>query len=160
MTFKWNELLVLLTLTAIILADLVLLHPPTAGKAVEGTRESLPAPQPPDFSSTDPAFHYSASSDTSDAEDAVRGLILRMLGVSYVDSFTLMSNLTTVQPDSRDVFVISGGGSSGDSVLLQGNSGVALASALGWYLKYYCHVEISWNEHPERKHAFCYLPNA
>ena len=52
------------------------------------------------------------------------------------------------------------GGSSGDSVLLQGNSGVALASALGWYLKYYCHVEISWYEHPERKHAFCYLPHA
>ncbi len=40
----------------------------------------------------------------------------------------------------RDVFEIE---SRGKQIILRGNSGVALASALNWYLKYYCHCHYS-----------------
>eukprot|EP00958_Prasinococcus_capsulatus_P007210 scaffold668_cov385-Prasinococcus_capsulatus_cf.AAC.15 len=77
------------------------------------------------------------------AEQAVEGLIARVLGPEYPGNFSLNAGLSPIGEDSLDAFRISGGG-SGRQVLLEGTSGVALASALGWYLKYYCHVEISW----------------
>ena len=40
----------------------------------------------------------------------------------------------------RDVFEIE---SSGDKIVLRGNNGVAVGSALNWYLKYYCQCHYS-----------------
>jgi len=42
--------------------------------------------------------------------------------------------------DGADVFEIE---SVGDTVVLRGNSGVAVASALNWYLKYHCQRQLS-----------------
>lgn len=44
--------------------------------------------------------------------------------------------------DGQDVFRITG---DPDNILLQGNNPISVASALSWYLKYYCHCHISWN---------------
>lgn len=42
----------------------------------------------------------------------------------------------------RDVFEIE---SREGKVVLRGNSPVAVASALNWYLKYFCRQQVSWN---------------
>jgi alpha-N-acetylglucosaminidase len=51
----------------------------------------------------------------------------------------------SVQPipsvNKRDVFEIE---SVNNKIILRGNNPVAVASALNWYLKYYCHVQQSW----------------
>jgi alpha-N-acetylglucosaminidase len=40
-----------------------------------------------------------------------------------------------------DVFEIE---SRDGKIVLRGNNGVAIGSALNWYLKYYCHCQVSW----------------
>ncbi|GAA5118648.1 alpha-N-acetylglucosaminidase [Luteolibacter yonseiensis] len=48
----------------------------------------------------------------------------------------------TVPPeDGRDVFEIE---SRDGKVVLRGNNGGSIASALNWYLKYHCHRDVSW----------------
>lgn len=42
----------------------------------------------------------------------------------------------------NDVFELEG---VGDKIVLRGNNGVSVASALNYYLKYYAHCDISWN---------------
>lgn len=44
--------------------------------------------------------------------------------------------------EGKDVFEIE---SQAGKVVLRGSSPVAVASALNWYLKYYCHQQVSWN---------------
>lgn len=49
----------------------------------------------------------------------------------------------TIPPDDgRDVFEIE---SRGGKIILRGNNGVAVASALHRYLQDYCHCDLSWN---------------
>jgi alpha-N-acetylglucosaminidase len=63
--------------------------------------------------------------------------LLRRLLPAQTDSFVL----EWIPADQgRDVFEI---GSRGDKIVLRGNNGVAIASALNWYLKYYCHCHVS-----------------
>ena len=45
------------------------------------------------------------------------------------------------QENGKDVFEIEG---KGDQIVFRGTNGVALCSALNWYLKYRCHCHISW----------------
>ena len=71
---------------------------------------------------------------------AATGLITRILGVEAVTLF----QLETIPADpatGRDVFEIS---SSGSLVVLRGNTGVSLATALNNYLKYSLNVSVSW----------------
>lgn len=44
--------------------------------------------------------------------------------------------------DGKDVFELE---SVNDKIVLRGNTPLAVASSLNWYLKYYCHCHISWN---------------
>lgn len=44
--------------------------------------------------------------------------------------------------DGKDVFEIE---SRNGKIVLRGNRPVAVASALNWYLKYFCHCQVSWN---------------
>lgn len=44
--------------------------------------------------------------------------------------------------EGQDVFEIE---SCDGKIILRGNRPVSVASALNWYLKYYCHQQISWN---------------
>ncbi|MGC4102170.1 alpha-N-acetylglucosaminidase [Ferruginibacter sp.] len=46
------------------------------------------------------------------------------------------------QQDAKDVFEIE---SRNDKIVLKGNDGVAIASALYFYLNEYCHAQITWN---------------
>lgn len=43
--------------------------------------------------------------------------------------------------DGKDVFEIE---SDNGRIMLRGNNAVSVASALNWYLKYFCHVQLSW----------------
>ncbi len=47
-----------------------------------------------------------------------------------------------LQQNSKDVFEIE---SRNDKIILRGNNGVAVASALYFYLNEYCHAQITWN---------------
>ncbi|MDR2916567.1 MAG: alpha-N-acetylglucosaminidase [Tannerella sp.] len=44
--------------------------------------------------------------------------------------------------EGKDCFEIE---TKGDKIILRGNNGVSVASALNHYLKYYCNAQISWN---------------
>lgn len=71
---------------------------------------------------------------------AIKGLVGRILGKEYIDKF-----MYEVIPDSNgyDVFQVDNINATNKPVL-RGNNGVALASALNYYLKYYCSCSISW----------------
>jgi alpha-N-acetylglucosaminidase len=69
---------------------------------------------------------------------AVEGILKRWLP-DAAQHFTLES---LVSDDGLDVFEIE---SVGDKVVLRGSTGVAQASALNWYLKYFCNCHISWD---------------
>ena len=43
--------------------------------------------------------------------------------------------------DGKDVFEVE---SAGGTIVLRGNNGVSVASALNWYLKEVCHAQLSW----------------
>lgn len=47
------------------------------------------------------------------------------------------------QEEKKDVFEIE---SKGNNIILRGNNGVSIASALNYYLENYAHCSISWNE--------------
>eukprot|EP01124_Arcella_intermedia_P007631 TRINITY_DN14704_c0_g1_i1.p1 TRINITY_DN14704_c0_g1~~TRINITY_DN14704_c0_g1_i1.p1 ORF type:complete len:811 (-),score=189.15 TRINITY_DN14704_c0_g1_i1:54-2486(-) len=74
-----------------------------------------------------------------DQIDAVKDLIRRLLGSEYVDMF----GYTIIQPSKPDydTFEIE---SLNNIIQLRGTTGVALASAFHWYLKYYAHCSVSW----------------
>ena len=77
--------------------------------------------------------------DTYTAQDtiaALKGLVSRVLGDRYVNWF----DFEVVEAD-KDFFEISGGGNA--KVKIKGNTGVAIASGLNYYLKYYCYVNVS-----------------
>ena len=71
---------------------------------------------------------------------AIQGLVSRILGESYVDKFDyeIISSY-----DGKDVFEIDAN-SLDKKPVLRGNNGVSLASALNFYLKYWCNCSISW----------------
>ena len=73
---------------------------------------------------------------------SIEGLVSRILGRGYVSQF----EYEVLQPDpatGHDVFEIDVNPSLHKPVL-RGNSGVALASALNFYLKYTCNCSVSW----------------
>lgn len=81
-----------------------------------------------------------ASSKPVPAESAVsaaQGLIRRLLP-GYGDKIIC----ETIPADNgRDVFEIQ---TINNHLVLRGNSGVSMASALNWYLEYYSHCQVSW----------------
>jgi len=48
----------------------------------------------------------------------------------------------TGHPPGKDVFEID---KRGDKIVLRGNTGVAIGSALYYYLTEYCHCQVTWN---------------
>lgn len=77
----------------------------------------------------------------ADTVSAARGLIGRVLPGS-ADLFAVEH---IPQENSLDVFEVE---SVGEKTVLRGSSGVAAASALNWYLRHYCHVQVSWRGGP------------
>ena len=67
---------------------------------------------------------------------AIQGLVKRLLGEDYVGRFSYEA-ITS----ETDVFEID---SDGRKPVLRGNNGVSLASALNYYLKYWCNCSVTW----------------
>ena len=70
---------------------------------------------------------------------AVTALVSRVLGPTYTSSF----NFSVIPADvstGNDVFELG----SGFPVVIRGNTGVALSSGLGWYMKYTLHCSWGW----------------
>ena len=89
----------------------------------------------PSFTATH-AGSLDPSRDLVGPSDSARGLLRRLLP-AQADSFVL----EPISSDQgRDVFEIE---SRGRTIVLRGNNGVAMASALNWYLKSYCHCHLS-----------------
>jgi alpha-N-acetylglucosaminidase len=75
--------------------------------------------------------------DVARAADPSSDLLRRVIP-AQADQFDLQH----IDADNgKDVFEIE---SNGDRIVLRGNNGVSIASALNWYLKYDCHCQISW----------------
>ena len=72
-----------------------------------------------------------------DASLAARGLLARLLP-THADSFVFE---TVAADKGRDVFEIE---SCRGKVVIRGNTGVAMAMGLNWYLKHYCRCHVSW----------------
>jgi alpha-N-acetylglucosaminidase len=71
--------------------------------------------------------------------DTVQGLIKRL-----IPNHSNLFSLQVIQQqsiDNLDVFEIE---TTQSKVILRGNNGVSLASALNYYLKYYCFCQVSW----------------
>ena len=77
-----------------------------------------------------------------DPIQAIQGLVARILGEKYVSQIAY----EVIDPDpstGHDIFEIDYEETAKKPVL-RGNNGVALASALNFYLKYDCDCSISW----------------
>ncbi len=83
------------------------------------------------------AMHLAAAPASSSLE-AARDLIRRIVP-EQADQFVL----EIIPADGgNDNFEVAGGSGK---IVLRGDNGVAMASALNWYLKNYCHCDLSWN---------------
>ena len=69
---------------------------------------------------------------------AARALVQRILP-KQASQFLIEA---TAPEENKDVFEIE---NRGNKILLRGNNGVAIASALYYYLNEYCHCQITWN---------------
>jgi alpha-N-acetylglucosaminidase len=72
----------------------------------------------------------------------VQGLITRLLGASYVASFTL-ETIPVDPTGGLDVFEL-GWDSQNSRPLIRGSAGYAIASGLNWYLKYTVNASFAW----------------
>lgn len=77
--------------------------------------------------------------DTADCAEASEKLIERVIP-SHAHRFSV--EIIDKDSDSLDVFEVE---SAGDRIVLRGNNGVSVASALHHYLKKYAHCSITWN---------------
>src|SRR5688572_23659724 len=74
----------------------------------------------------------------SSVEKETRALIQRI-----IPSHAKYFDIAFIEPDNgKDVFELE---SSKGKIILRGNNGVAIASALNYYLKNFTHCHISWN---------------
>jgi len=74
---------------------------------------------------------------TLDARAAARALVARVLPKRH----TAFEVEVMPADNGKDVFEIE---SKDGKVVLRGNSGVGIASALNWYLKHHCQCDMSW----------------
>lgn len=80
-----------------------------------------------------------SAKDTGDLDvKAVKGLIKRVIP-EYAGHFKIES---IAPEDGKDVFELE---SIGNRIVLRGNNGVSVASALNYYLENYAHCDFGWN---------------
>lgn len=83
--------------------------------------------------------HIKTSFSINEQEKAVRDLIKRVLP-DHAQYFTVA--FIEKDEDEQDLFEIE---SVEGKIMLRGNNGVSIASALNYYLKNFCHCQITWN---------------
>lgn len=81
-------------------------------------------------------FGLTACVDKQDDFEAVRQLVTRLVP-DQADQFCF----EWIDSD-QDVFEYE---TVGDKLIVRGNSLIAIASGIDWYLKYECHAQITWN---------------
>ncbi len=79
-----------------------------------------------------------AQTSTAAVKEAAEDLVKRILP-KHANRFRVE---IISSADGKDVFELS---SSGKKIILKGNNGVSVASALNYYLKNYAHCRITWN---------------
>ena len=85
---------------------------------------------------------------------AASALVTRLLGPAYLPAFSF----SVTPPDvatGNDVFTLS---PSASPISISGNSGVALASGLGWYLKYTLNASWGWGFNNSGNNIVAMLP--
>ena len=81
-------------------------------------------------------------------------LVARALGAAYVTSFSFV--VLPADPETgNDVFTLS---ATANPVVIGGNSGVALSSGLGWYLKYTLNASWGWGFNNSGNNIVAMLP--
>ena len=83
------------------------------------------------------ALSIGAFAGVLEPEDAARGVLQRLIP-DKADLFELVS---IPKDNGRDVFEIET--AEGGKIILRGSSGVAISSALNWYLRRYCNATVS-----------------
>jgi alpha-N-acetylglucosaminidase len=71
---------------------------------------------------------------------AAQGLVTRLLGAPYLSGFAFVV-IPADPATGHEVYELD---YAGGQVVVRGNTGVAMASGLHWYLKYTCNASISW----------------
>jgi len=89
------------------------------------------------FAATLLLFCFVSTAAAATPEEAARGLLQRLLP-QKADRFTLES---IPQDAGRNVFEIE---SVDGQIVVRGSDGVAIASGVNWYLKYFCKCHVSW----------------
>ncbi|KAK8803747.1 hypothetical protein WA158_001441 [Blastocystis sp. Blastoise] len=84
-----------------------------------------------------------ATAYASNSVETVQGLVGRLLGEEYVESFVFEE---IPKENDLDVFELTKSGKNGEKIVLKGSDAVAMSVALNNYLKYYCNSSISWGE--------------
>jgi alpha-N-acetylglucosaminidase len=88
-------------------------------------------------------FLFSGTPETNIPDNQVHEQAVKDLINRWFPSYAAYFEIKTISSENdHDVFEIE---SKGDKIVLCGNNGIAAASALGYYLKNYCHLDISWN---------------
>ncbi|XP_066379796.1 alpha-N-acetylglucosaminidase-like isoform X1 [Miscanthus floridulus] len=91
----------------------------------------------------------SRKASPAEQEAAAAGLLRRLLP-SHAGSFSFRIDSKGGVCGQSSCFrisnVIGGPGKGGAEILIQGTTGVELASGLHWYLKYWCGAHISWDK--------------
>ncbi|MFH1743610.1 MAG: alpha-N-acetylglucosaminidase [bacterium] len=76
--------------------------------------------------------------ETAPPVQAARGVLERLIpdraGHFVLESCSSENGCDVFEIESRD-----------GKIVLRGSTGVAICSALNWYLKYYCHADVSWS---------------
>lgn len=80
-----------------------------------------------------PASELSHNSPGVSGRDLVERILPKQSSQFVVETISAQNGFDVFEIESRD-----------GKIVLRGNNGVAIGSALDWYLKYYCHCQLSW----------------
>lgn len=97
------------------------------------------ATQAVELGRTNDAWLESATTDPSTQIEAVKGLIGRLL--PSLSDFSL--HIIPASNAGLDVFEVE---TVDGQLVIRGNTGVALASGLNWWLKYKCNAQFTWQD--------------
>ena len=82
-----------------------------------------------------------AQAPVATPQEAVAGLLTRIGGKGAADRFEIVIDANLAQ-DGKDVFVIT---AQNGKPCIKGNSQLAVATGINWYLNHYAHINLTWN---------------
>ena len=82
-----------------------------------------------------------AQTPVATPQEAIAGLLNRIGGNGAADKFEVVIDAGLAQ-DGKDVFVIT---AQNGKPCIKGNSQLAVATGINWYLNHYAHINLTWN---------------